>query len=421
MSVAIDTDPRFGRFTLRTECPSCGAHLPVDGPAREVDCAECGHRVEVPLKVLTQLLDAFEEGWPTTDRGTVTTGDLTWRWTSDALDAPECPACRSALGEPRGDLAPCAACGAQVPARPPPEWIRSIRGLRLLFGGDPIQTREDQGPAPIALSCPSCGAGLTVTSRHHRLTPCDRCGSQVHLPDAVWRALHPARVVQPWLARFDGESRPAARLRKQREADERQAEKQRERDERRRRQEEEQRTKAEIKAREEEAERAVEAERRRARERWTLLPTGLCLLLSLGCVALLATATAAFFVGHIPGIRIVGLSAAETRRITDGLVVGAVLPIAPVWLLSIGVAAFRGGHRLLGVLAWSAFMSGLTLIPFVGPILGWFWAWQHFTGSEPTPGTDKLPRFTGWPLALLYATVPAYLHLWWGAAGDAFR
>jgi hypothetical protein len=293
-----------------------------------------------------------------------------------------------------------------------------VRGLARIVGGELELTREPTPPAPVVLACPACGAGLTVTSRHDRLTPCDHCGSQVHLPDAVWRALHPPKTVQPWLARFDGPSRPAQIFRKKKED----AEKKAERDRARREQEAKDAARRAQQDAENAARNAAEREEKEAaqrrRELWTLVPTAICFLLALACVAGMAGAGVGWAIGHVPGIRLVGMSSKMTRQMTDWAVVGAVLPVVPVWLLSVGVGALRGANPFFPVLFWSAFMTGLSALPFAGPIFGLIWASQHFRDMEPTPGTEKLPRFTGWPLGLLYLTVPAYLHLCWGAFVD---
>jgi hypothetical protein len=424
--IAHDASPRFGRFTLRTECPRCGAHLPVNGPAPEVDCAECGQRTPVPDQVLVGVFEAFEERFPHPEKETLTAGDLTWRWTFEAVEGPTCPRCEAALtSDPVDGFVACGQCAAAVPSPPPPERLRTGPRISRVIVGELELTRDDQQPKPVVLACPACGAGLTVTSRHDRLTPCEYCGSQVHLPDAVWRALHPPKTVEPWFVRFEGPSRPAIRAERERAERERREEKERrdaeKRAERMRREEEESEARSRREA--EEADRAwaakvarEEAEARRLR--WTLAPTLVCLALSLGVVAILGVAVAAWGVGHVPGLRIVGMTYARTRMLTDWGMVLALAPVLPVWLISVGVAALRGGKPLVGVTLWSAFMTGLTLIPFVGLFFALAFASQHFRGKEPTPDDSTLPFLTGWPLGVLYLAVPPYLHLAWLAAGD---
>ena len=53
---------------------------------------------------------------------------------------------------------------------------------------------------PVAMHCPNCPAGLRITSDRQRLADCEHCGSQIHLPDAIWRKLHPPHVVERWWA-----------------------------------------------------------------------------------------------------------------------------------------------------------------------------------------------------------------------------
>jgi DNA-directed RNA polymerase subunit RPC12/RpoP len=431
MSFALDADPRYGRFGLRTECPRCGAHLPVNGPASEVDCAGCGHRVDVPEEVLRSMLEAFEDGWPDAAHAdSVTVRDLTWRWTSDPVEGPACPACEARLDDSVADeLLACGSCGAQVPSAPPPKDLRRVRGFARVIGGELDQRRDGGAIAPVVLACPACGAGLSITSEHQRITPCEHCGSQVHLPDAVWRQLHPPRTVQPWTVRFQGESRPAAKARHEAEAREKAERKAAEKRERAAKQEaidrERGRVEAERRREKEQRERAEAEVRRVEREaverRRQLMILPLNLLSGLGTLLALAfmlAATIAFVAGHDHTLRRYGSGTMGARVVTDSLVVGAAVFTIAVWAFGVVAAALRGRKPVGGVLFWSSFMAGLSILPVVGPFIGLFWAWQHATGAEPTPDTDKLPLGTGWPLAPLYVFGPLYAHLCYAAAGD---
>jgi ribosomal protein S27E len=113
-----DAEPRYGRFTLRTDCPGCGVQLPVNGPAIAVDCAACGERVTVPPDSLAELLHDFEALWPNPTRsGIWIRGDLTWRWTAAASETASCPRCEAMLTA--DDATPgtlrCRACETDIP------------------------------------------------------------------------------------------------------------------------------------------------------------------------------------------------------------------------------------------------------------------------------------------------------------------
>ncbi len=209
MGLDASADPRFATVTLRTDCPRCGAHVPVNRPDALVRCGDCGAEVTVPREWFRRLFDAFEVGWPKPLRESRPVDDLTFRVTLAPAVAPPCPACGGARG---GDPGRCAACGAALVDEEPPHWLAPLvaRVSRPVVAPTPP-------PAPVALSCPACGAGLTIDAAAPRHTPCGHCGSQVHLPETLWRQLHPPRTVVPWVVRFDGESRFAAEVRRERE------------------------------------------------------------------------------------------------------------------------------------------------------------------------------------------------------------
>jgi hypothetical protein len=467
MAFAADADPRYGQFGLRSECPACGAHLPVNGPADQVECADCGEQVDVPAELVGSMLEAFERGWPDPAAAeTETIGDKTWRWTAEAVAGPSCPACSAALsleGErsppdrsadpPRGHESresgfalrsggastpsqdregpvTCGQCSATVPRERVPKRLRKkVRTAAWIIGGEVDQSRAEQPPAPVALSCPSCGAGLSITSRHHRVTPCDHCGSRVHLPDAVWRALHPPRKVEAWWVRFEGESRAAARARGMAAEAERRRQ-QAEEDGKRKAEKAERKAEAEAKRRAREAkaaEQRAESKRQRAEEEeaaarrraWIGYPLAAVAAL-LTVAALAAEGLTAGFVlfGHGRWIRWIGLSYMAANLLEDVLVVGTVAMFVAAWLVGIAGATRASGTSFFGVLPWCAFMVALSVIPVIGPFISLFFAVQHFRGAEPTIGTEnRVPRLASAPLGLLHLGLGPLAHLAIAALG----
>ena len=98
MSFGRDSDPRFGSFVLRGDCPTCAGSLPVNGAVESVVCGACGESVSVPGRILRDLLDDFEAGWPRPpSAGMARVGAVQWRWTSRPLRAPVCPGCGGAV------------------------------------------------------------------------------------------------------------------------------------------------------------------------------------------------------------------------------------------------------------------------------------------------------------------------------------
>jgi len=380
-------DPRYGRFALRTDCPACGSHLPVNGPARAVDCADCGETVEVPEQLVVALLDAFEEAWPDAERaGSSTVGDITWRWTTAPVEPEE--------------------AADTTPVLDAPDWLRkAIASAAAVLGGDVEPQRgPPAGDRPVALNCPSCGAALAITSRHQRITPCDHCGSQVHIPDAVWRALHPAHKVLPWFVRFDGESRKTRAARLRREGQDRESRAAKEREEHRRADA--------VRTEKERAEREHLARQARRRRLWLTLP----LVAAVWSGALIAAGLTALFAVWLAlgpnAARLSGLKPFESLLVGNGLALVAIGVLVPTWLLGLGAARYYAGLPLLGVVAWAIVMAVLCAIPFAGLVFGLIFALLFLRGSEPTVGKDeRIPVLASAPLALVYVTITAIAHL----------
>lgn len=410
MSLETDSDPRYGRFGLRTECPRCGAHLPVNGPLDEVGCAECGHELEVPRDVLIGMLDRFEGTWPESeDRRSVTEGDLTWRITAEPLPGAICPACGEGIEDPGTDAPLACRCGAELPVDVPPDWLTrplAQPGLRVL-GGERDQRPAPGADQPVVLACPACGAALEVNRRHQRVTPCVHCDTQVHLPDAVWRRLHPPHTVEPWLVRFVGESRRAADLRRRRESEAREAA-QAERRQAEWKAEAERARLAQERAEAEAAEERRKTEAARAvRDRITLVPTVACGLLALGCVAGMLGSAGLWAVTHTGLERALGVTPRMVRLLGQVGVEGVAAATGATWFLSVVTAAIRGRNSIFGMLVWSGLMALFSMIP----VVNLFVARSHFADREPTPATTPNPRGTGWPLGLLYLFAPPFFLL----------
>ncbi len=403
--------PRFAKLSLRTDCPRCGAHLPVNAPTTQVECSECGQTVAVPARVVTDLLEAFEERWPRAVRDTRSVGDLTWRLAAEPFAAPPCPACDGTLVPVDGEGAICGACGVATTDEKPPDWL-SGETQRVYV---PIPA-EAASRAPVALNCPSCGAGLSVDAARPRLTTCDHCSSQVHLPELVWRQLHPKRTVTPWIARFDRESQPERRKKLaeiQAERDRDAKEKARAEKERAARETAEREAKADEEQARRDAEKAeakarADAARAEKERRWSLVTAPLAALaglLSLSAVAAMGVGLAVD-VWHAltPAWRLskqLGIAAETVPLAIAAYALGA-------WLGCVALAVIRGRCAVGSTVLWSGFMLLLSHIPVVGWILGLFFAWEHLRDREPTFDEKKLPLGTGAGLALLYATLPIY-------------
>lgn len=412
MPLTADTDPRYGRFTLRTECPACGSHLPINGlHGSPVGCADCGEEVPIPDGVVGDMLDWFEREWPKAQHSSMSIiGDLTWRWAWTALDVAPCPACAAALPAPDDSgFVRCGQCAAAQPARRLPRDLgAAVHSARWVIGGEVGDDAE--GPdALVALACPSCGAGLQITSHHHRITPCKACGNQIHVPDAVWRALHPPRKVLPWIVRFEGPSRAATAAKRELLEALKRAEKEKRKQEHQREKYAAEERKRAL-DREEKARLArVRAEEDAVRAKWSIPWLGLSWALSVSGVAVALTATALEVLAHVPGLPRLGVSAMMANLAADVAVFGAAAWLMVAWLAANVAVTRRIGAPLATVVLWPQIMVAMTLIPIGGSALALMFAKQCWDGTEPTTETEvRVPRSASLPAALILLVLAFY-------------
>jgi len=219
------TSPRYGSLSARTECNHCGAPVPLDAPVIEASCAQCSGQVSVPAEtwgVMLRDLDdhiVLPEGEGRTVNEVIGGQKLVYEI---KREMPYCEKCGTAfeiadvpVGTSRNIA--CTQCGDPASTEPVPPWLgQTVPNARQLYRVDPdpglegsnrVALSPPPAPRPVALTCPSCGAGLHITVENPRLTSCEFCNADVYLPDAVWRKLHPVKVVTPFYVRFEGQTR----------------------------------------------------------------------------------------------------------------------------------------------------------------------------------------------------------------------
>lgn len=416
MRFSIDADPRYGAFTLRTECPRCGAHLPANGPVPEVDCSDCGARVAVPAGLVRSIVEQFEARWPTVRASdTVTLGDLTWRWTSAEAGGPCCASCAEVLADEDVEELACA-CGAWTTAAPAPNTLRDhVPSARRVFAAD-AEAPTGLEPESVALACPQCGAGLSVTGDWQRLSPCSHCGVTVPLPENVWRQLHPPRTVRSWTVRFDGEGPGArrARIAAEEQAGERRAAEEKAERKRLAQQEaqarREQQAAADRAIQEQEAVETAEADRR-----WRLTTIPLVVISWLAmpfAFGGLIAATAWYMLGTpnvLMGRVAPGVLAAAPRFV----VLGALAAAAVGWAISFWAAARSTRQSLLSLLPVGFLHVGLSVLPLFGWPFGIYFTLRHMAGLEPLleAGSKPVPWSARFPLAAYLVAFSLYTYV----------
>lgn len=207
----------FFSYRVLVPCTECGESIPLDGPAQEISCAACGSVVTIPATFWNGALAfreyvaefALAEGQ--TRGSSTSSGELRMyvRW---GPQRPVCSDCDAPLDltevRPGHDGDVRCTCGHATPTFPAPEWLRAVEPKAMqLFGVPRAATGVAVAPSPTAtrpvqFACTVCGAGLRITSESKRLFTCTYCDSDLYLPDALWRALHPVQKRRAWWVAF---------------------------------------------------------------------------------------------------------------------------------------------------------------------------------------------------------------------------
>jgi hypothetical protein len=214
-------DSRFCRIVARTECHHCGNPLPLSAPAQKVFCCECLSEVEIGGQIWGTILEKADEilerlsiGKTQRVKSTINGSDVSLEITN-AL--PACEKCDFSFNveslENREQNFECTHCGDPASMRPAPKWVSDLYpGAAAIYEVDPRPAGVDGQPSaavpdtprPVALGCPSCAANLKITHENKRVTTCEFCDTDIYLPDAVWRRLHPVKMSVPFFIRYTG-------------------------------------------------------------------------------------------------------------------------------------------------------------------------------------------------------------------------
>lgn len=225
---------RYGSFHIMTECGQCGQPLPINGPLLGVECSHCFCKRSIAPESLLDIFKSLEEEYSGFEEGQGNGvrsmgGNGVFKYTY-LRRQPQCDDCKTPLevdtvetGAER-DLV-CSNCKASTKTFPAPAWLReSLPQAVQCFGGeqefsDEIPASIDQSiPEAVAMSCPACGGGLSVTGKWDRTHPCSYCQAQVFIPDALWKRLHPIKTARHWGLRFEGHSAKQLEAAAQRDA-----------------------------------------------------------------------------------------------------------------------------------------------------------------------------------------------------------
>lgn len=165
---------RTRSIRLIGRCTACGMPLPLNRPAVQVECTQCGAANPIIAGLWSDLIINIEA--------------------TGGASPPDGYVLEVSDREPAG--------GRTEPA---PRWL-----TELVPSLDAITTTAAEPPAPltepVVMQCPTCSAGLNIDASRERTTTCEYCQASVWLPDGLWRKFHPVEQARWWSLRFSGQS-----------------------------------------------------------------------------------------------------------------------------------------------------------------------------------------------------------------------
>ena len=219
------SDARYGGFTLRVDCRSCGQPIPVNLPEATVHCDHCQGDGELPSEMWRGVLREFDESHEAfeTNRTASKTLEL-GGWIVHVARRRATPACEKCNALYPADRISdhsardffCVACGDPGSTYPRPAWLgaHARTAVQIILteprgpgvGANANAVAVPDAPRPVIMQCPGCGGPLSITPASPRTVRCDHCRAEVYLPDDLWRRLHPAKTMREWYVRFEGQT-----------------------------------------------------------------------------------------------------------------------------------------------------------------------------------------------------------------------
>jgi DNA-directed RNA polymerase subunit M/transcription elongation factor TFIIS len=225
---------RYVNYKLQTSCNHCGNPLMLNSPQESTHCSSCTKSVNIRPGIWKSLLEDLEDNYHKYSEGegstgTMMTGGFTFKYSAHKY-RPHCMKCKvdmQADKVPTGETVEisCPQCGENMSSFPAPSWLKEeLVTVGQVFGAEwgsgkevskmrdgfsvdslsPGSESTEDAIAPIVIQCPPCSASLSISTNAEQVTPCDSCGSEIFIPDPVWRRLHPVKVVREWTLRYEG-------------------------------------------------------------------------------------------------------------------------------------------------------------------------------------------------------------------------
>ncbi len=207
-------------------CPECDSYIPMNALVESLRCPACGTEHDLTVDHWKTVLDDAIKEVPHSDEGegssSTVFGSFNYRIEYGRLK-PRYAGTKNDI--PIGDILEHLEDGYVLhPETGEKTFIRKLpdiyngefSGITALIGedasliprrGEGRELQVENSSNPVALQCPNCGGSLIVQGEN-RTETCRFCDTKVHLPDGLWKILHPTRKAIRWYFLFDYSSRP---------------------------------------------------------------------------------------------------------------------------------------------------------------------------------------------------------------------
>jgi hypothetical protein len=207
-------------------CPDCEGFIPLNAFVERISCPSCGSEHDLTVGSWKTVLDDAISEAPHAEEGegssSTVFGDYNYRieygrlqprfsGTKDSISVEEI------MGNLDNGFLPHPETGEETALRrTPAAFSKEFPGIVALIGEDSSlipgkgkgsEVAVENSSSPVALQCPHCGGSLVVSGDRRNET-CSFCDTEVHLPDDLWKMLHPARKAVRWYLLVDYGSMP---------------------------------------------------------------------------------------------------------------------------------------------------------------------------------------------------------------------
>ena len=207
-------------------CPDCDSYIPLNALVESLKCRACGTDHDLTVEHWKTVLDDAIKEAPHSEEGegssSTVFGNLNYRIEYGRLK-PRYSGTKDDI--PIEDILELVddgylshpVTGEKTFVRKYPDiYNGEFSGITALIGeeasliprrGEGSELQVENSSNPVALQCPNCGGSLIVNGENRNET-CRFCDTEVHLPDDLWKMLHPTRKAVRWYFLYDYSSTP---------------------------------------------------------------------------------------------------------------------------------------------------------------------------------------------------------------------